>query len=156
MTPEPEPRLSELIAGAVQDIRTLISGQVELAKAELAQSAKRGAQGFGLFGLAIFIALFALLMLAFSAAYGLVEAGMDPWAAFLIIGVVMLLITALLAFLAYRRFKKMSGPTLAKEEMAKTKQVFTDRAAAAAEATDSVAPESDTVFPSYGGTPPSP
>ncbi len=132
MTAEPEPRLADLVAGAVRDIQTLISGQVELAKAEIAQSAKRGAQGGGLIGLAIFMALFALLMFAFSAAYGLVNAGLKPWAAFLIVGTVMLLVTALLGLIAYRQFKKITGPVMAQAELAKTTQVFSDRRTAAA------------------------
>ena len=165
MTAEPEPRLADLVAGAVRDIQTLVTGQIELAKAEIAQSAKRGASGGGLIGLAIFMALFALLMFAFSAAYGLVKAGLDPWAAFLIIGTVMLLVTALLGLIAYRQFNKITGPVMAQAELAKTTQVFADRRTAAAtvvvdgEASapgKAAEPESTTVFPSYSGAPPAP
>ena len=167
MTAEPEPRLADLVSGAVRDVQTLVSGEVELAKAELARSAKRGATGGGLIGLAVFMALFALLMLAFSAAYGLVAAGLEPWAAFLIIGAVMLVVTAVLGFIAYKQFNKITGPVMAQAELEKTKKVFADRkadaAAARAEDAETVAaaappaePESTTVFPSYSGTPPAP
>jgi uncharacterized membrane protein len=116
------------------------------------------------------MALFALLMLAFSAAFGLVAAGLPNWAAFLVIGALMLLITAILGFIAYRQFNKITGPVLAKEELEKTRKVFADRRAsktaaavdlvsATAESAQTAAeeasePESTTVFPSYGGTPP--
>jgi uncharacterized membrane protein YqjE len=168
MTAEPEPRLADLVSGAVRDVQTLVSGEVELAKAELARSAKRGAAGGGLIGLAIFMALFALLMLAFSAAYGLVAAGLDPWAAFLIIGAVMLLVTAVLGLVAYKQFNKITGPVMAQAELEKTKNVFAARKADAAAARAATAettasasappaePESTTVFPSYSGTPPAP
>ena len=129
MTAEPEPRLADLVSGAVRDVQTLVSGEVELAKAELARSAKRGATGGGLIGLAIFMALFALLMLAFSAAYGLVAAGLEPWAAFLIIGAIMLLVTAILGFVAYKQFNKITGPVMAQAEMEKTKHLFAARSA---------------------------
>lgn len=164
MPAEPEPTLSTLVAGAVADVRTLVQGEIELAKAELNRSAKRGATGGGLIGLAIFFALFALLMLAFSAAYGLVKAGLDPWAAFLIIGAVMLVVTAVLGWVASRQFKKITGPVLAQEEMAKTQALLAARKAAVvpplttAPAAETPAPstESDTVFPSYAGRPPTP
>ena len=80
------------------------------------------------------MALFALLMFAFAAAYGLVNAGLEPWAAFLIVGTVMLLVTALLGFIAYRQFNKITGPVMAQAELAKTTQVFADRRTAAAAA----------------------
>ncbi len=172
MTAEPEPRLADLVSGAVRDVQTLVSGQVELAKAEMAQSAKRGAKGGGLIGLAIFMALFALLMLAFSAAFGLVSAGLSNWAAFLVIGVLMLIVTAVLGLVARREFMKISGPTMAQAELAKTQKLFVERRASAAEALSLAAltgqdsdsaepvsskePESTTVFPSYSGTPPTP
>lgn len=165
MPAEPDPTLSTLVSGAVADVRTLVRGEIELAKAELNRSAKRGATGGGLVGLAIFFALFALLMLAFSAAYGLVKAGLDPWAAFLIIGAVMLLITAILVVVAVRQFKKITGPVMAQEEMAKTQKLFAERQAAlvggaevehAPAATVGAGAESTTVFPSYGGSPPAP
>ena len=179
MTAEPEPRLADLVSGAVRDVQTLVSGEVELAKAELARSAKRGATGGGLIGLAVFMALFALLMLAFSAAYGLVAAGLDPWAAFLIIGAIMLIVTAVLGLVAYKQFNKITGPVMAQAEMEKTKNLFAARkadktaarlaaadealatatagkAAKAGTPSEPAEPESTTVFPSYGGTPPAP
>ncbi len=172
MATQDEPSLSELVTGAVHDVKTLITGQVELVKAEVSASAKRGVTGAVLIGLAVFLALFALLMLAFSAAYGLVAAGLDPWAAFLIVGGVMLLVTAIVVFLAIREFKKVRGPVLAQEELAKTKAALSGVAAdTATEVADGVkttaksardkvqgasTTESTTVFPSYGGTPPSP
>ena len=163
MAAQTEPKLSELVSDAVRDVQALINGQVELAKAEIAQSAKRGATGGGMIGLAVFMALFALLMLAFSAAFGLVAAGLPNWAAFLVIGILMLLVTAMLGFIAYRQFNKITGPVLAKEELDKTKKVFADRRASktaaavalvSATAEEASEPESSTVFPSYGGTPP--
>lgn len=175
MPAELDPTLSTLVSGAVTDVRTLIRGEIELAKAELNQSAKRGARGGGLVAVAVFLALFALLMLAFAAAYGLVAAGLSPWAAFLIVAGVMLALTAGLGAFAVKEFKKVSGPTRAQQEIAKTQQLFADRAAqaSAARALESAAapdagsrsagpatggsePMSATVFPSYGGTPPAP
>ena len=167
MSAESDPNLSTLVSGAVADVRTLIRGEIELAKSELNQSAKRGATGGALVAVAVFLALFALLMLAFAAAYGLVAAGLDPWAAFLIVAGVMLLLTAILAWVAVRNFKKVRGPVQAQEELAKTQALFAAAKAQALTGTTptvgasngsgpSSEPVSTTVFPSYGGTPPTP
>ncbi len=172
MAPNHEPPLSELVGGAVHDVKTLITGQIELVKAEISASAKRGVTGAGLIGLALFLTLFALLMLAFAAAYGLVAAGLDPWAAFLIIAGVLLLITAIVVLVAIWEFKRIKGPERAQEELAKTKAALTgvagDTASEVVEGVKTTAKsardkvqgtsttESSTVFPSYGGTPPSP
>ncbi len=160
MTPEPEaePRLSELVTAAVQDAQILIKGQVELAKAEIARSAKRGVTGAALLFVAAFLVLFALLMLAFAAVYGLVRAGLDPWAAFLIVAGVLLLITAVLAFIAKVQFGKITGPVMAKEEFQKTKAAFAGGATAPSPGPEAKGkerePVSATVFPSYDGRPP--
>jgi cytochrome c biogenesis protein CcdA len=161
MTPEPEaePRLSELVTAAVQDAQILIRGQVELAKAEIARSAKRGVIGAALLFVAAFLVLFALLLLAFAAVYGLVRAGLDPWAAFLIVAGVLLLITAILGFIAKVQFGKITGPVMAREELQKTKAAFAGGGAGAAASETGTKrqekePVSATVFPSYDGRPP--
>jgi len=66
--PTPEERaattsLGDLLTEVTGDISTLFRQEVELAKAELTQSAKKAGKGAGMFGGAGLTALFALLFL---------------------------------------------------------------------------------------------
>ena len=61
-----------------------------------------------------------VLLLTFAAVYGLVAAGLDVWAAFLIIAGIYLLIALILAAIAAAFFKKMKGPEQAKAEAQET------------------------------------
>jgi Flp pilus assembly protein TadB len=63
--------LGELLTGVSKDISTLFRQEVELAKAELTESAKKAGKGAGLFGGAGLFALFALLFLSIAAWWGL-------------------------------------------------------------------------------------
>ncbi|MBF4577576.1 phage holin family protein [Frondihabitans sp. VKM Ac-2883] len=63
--------LGELLTGVSKDISTLFRQEVELAKAELTESAKKAGKGAGMFGGAGLTALFALLFLSIAAWWGL-------------------------------------------------------------------------------------
>ncbi|ROQ30979.1 putative superfamily III holin-X [Frondihabitans sp. PhB188] len=63
--------LGELLTGVSKDISTLFRQEVELAKAELTESAKKAGKGAGLVGGAGLTALFALLFLSIAAWWGL-------------------------------------------------------------------------------------
>jgi Flp pilus assembly protein TadB len=75
-TPSPEERaattsLGDLLTGVSQDLSTLFRQEVELAKAELTESAKKAGKGAGMFGGAGLTGLFALLFLSIAAWWGL-------------------------------------------------------------------------------------
>lgn len=63
--------LGDLLSGVTQDLSTLFRQEVELAKAELTESAKKAGKGAGMFGGAGLTALFALLFLSIAAWWGL-------------------------------------------------------------------------------------
>jgi len=74
--PSPEEKaattsLGDLLTGVSQDISTLFRQEVELAKAELTESARKAGKGAGMFGGAGLTALFALLFLSIAAWWGL-------------------------------------------------------------------------------------
>src|SRR5690348_4613644 len=86
-TPVDEQSLGELVATATRDLSVLIRQEIELAKSELAEQAKRGAVGAGLLGGAGALALLGLLMLCFCVAFAIAEGGGVPvWAGFLCVG----------------------------------------------------------------------
>ena len=135
MTTPTEPRLSELIAGATKDVQTLIRGEIQLAKEEVTGAVKKAGVGAG-FGIgALSLVLFAVLLFAFSLAFGIDEIFDWPlWSGFAIVGVLLILVAALLAFLGVRKAKQIRGPEQTILEVNKTKAALADRAGKGVEA----------------------
>ncbi len=111
-----EPEIGDVISDITADVRTIVKGEIELAKAELVPQAKRLGVGVGLVGAAaFFLAVAGLLLficggLAFSALY----MGALPivWAftlGFLTMAVLLLVVAAILALIGKRRMT-FSGP----------------------------------------------
>ncbi len=113
----PENDTSEL-ARAIQDVtqkaQLLVHEEIELAKAEMTDKITKLVKG-AVFGIVAGIfAVFALIYLLHSFAWGLWEligVGDSPWLGFLIVGVLILLIGAIAGMLAMRFVKKGSPPT---------------------------------------------
>lgn len=104
----------QLIASIKDDLSTLVRDEVELAKAEIRESATRAGVGSALGLLAAYVAMLASVVLVIAAGFGLTGLGLHPGWAFLIIGGALLLLTALLLLIARGRFSGMRGPKRAK------------------------------------------
>jgi uncharacterized membrane protein YqjE len=116
--------LGSLVAGITGELSTLVRSEIELAKAEMRESAKRGAAGAILFVAAALLLLTVWLLVTFALVYVLIEvAGLPAWAAFLIISGVYLLIAAILIGIGVLQVQKARGPERAKAEMQRTKQI---------------------------------
>jgi Putative Actinobacterial Holin-X, holin superfamily III len=102
--------VGDIIKGISDDVKLLVRDEVELAKSELVPSAKRAGTGGGLLGAAGYFAICALSILYFAAAFGLVALGLSPWLAFLIVGVVLMLIAAILGGIGFMIVRKITGP----------------------------------------------
>jgi hypothetical protein len=63
-----------------------------------------------MFGAAAYFAISALLVLYFAAAFGLVALGLSEWLAFLIVGVVLLVVAAILGLVGLMLIRKVKGP----------------------------------------------
>ena len=100
----------QLIASLRDDVSTLVRDQVELAKAEMRESAARVGAGGALGAAAAYLAMLASVVLVIAAGYGLTALGLHAGWAFLIVGGVLLLIAAVLVLIARGRFTKVSGP----------------------------------------------
>lgn len=114
-----EPTLGELVAGASRDLSELVRTELELAKAEMKESARQGATGGGMAAVAVGLLAMAGLLASFAAVYGLNRV-FPVWASFLIVAFVYVLVATILGFLAYRRFQRVKGPQRAIAENAAT------------------------------------
>jgi ABC-type multidrug transport system fused ATPase/permease subunit len=107
-----DPTIGRLVTDASRDISTLISKEIQLAKSELKVSFKAGGTGVGLFAVAGFLAVLAIIMLSVAFAY-LINWNGDGLAlqwAFLIVFAVYLLIAALLSFIGVKKVKQVRAP----------------------------------------------
>lgn len=93
--------LGDLLGEVSRDISTLFRQEVELAKVELTESAKRAGKGAGMFGGAGVAGLMALLFISICAWWGLGYLIGNAWSA-LIVAVVY----AIVALVLYLRGKK--------------------------------------------------
>ncbi len=123
-----ERTIGQLVADISHDLSGLVRAEIALAKAELTEEAKKGGIGAGMLAAAGFFAAVAFILLCFTAAYGLVAAGLAPWLGFGIVTLVLLVITAVLALVGLKKIKQVKGP---KQTIDTTKQsIETVKAAA--------------------------
>ena len=93
----------------VQDSITIVKNQFELAKQNIAYSAKKFGKGLGFWITAFLLLNLALFFLLITLAFALTELGISNWVAFLIVALVMLLLAFLFIIFGYRSFKKMKS-----------------------------------------------
>ncbi len=105
-----EQSLGQLVAHATAEMSALVHDEIALAKAELRLDAKRAGIGGGAFAAAGFIALFALPVLSFAAAYGIHNLGLGLAWSFLIVGGSYLALAGILGLFAMAKFKKVKKP----------------------------------------------
>ena len=119
---EAEPTLAALVTSASRDLSALVRDEVELAKAEIKDDVRHAGVGMGMFVGAAVLAFLASIVLSFAIAYALFALGLDRWLAFLIVGVVYLLVAGLLGFLGSKQVKRVKPP---QETIDSTKRTVT-------------------------------
>ncbi|MER5639352.1 phage holin family protein [Kitasatospora sp. NPDC002227] len=107
---EGERSVGQLFAAATSDLSALVHDEIALAKAEIRADVVRGVSGGVSVIVAGVVALAAIPMLSFAAAYGLQALGLTLGWSFLIVAGAYLALAALLGLLAYRSFKKIEKP----------------------------------------------
>ena len=122
-TPE-DPTIGKLVADASRDISSLLRNEIALAKSELKVSVKNGGTGLGMFGAAAFLGVMALIMLSVGFAYLLSMTGLHLAWCFLIVFAVYLLLAGLLAFLGFKKVKKVRAPERAIHQAQEAKTIF--------------------------------
>lgn len=106
----PEETLGALFASASRDLTTLVHSEIELAKAEIRQDVQNGAKGGAMFGAAAFLGVLAVILLSIAIAQGLIELGVVPWLAYLIVTVFYLLIAGVLVLVGRNAVSKVGPP----------------------------------------------
>ena len=104
-----ETSIGKLVSNATEQMSQLVRSEVELAKTELAQSAKKGGIGAGFFGAAGTIALYSSFFFFIFVAE-LLALWLDRWAAYLIVFLVMIVAAGALALLGVKNVKKVKAP----------------------------------------------
>lgn len=103
-TPPPAdrpPSMGRLVEQLSEQATRLVRAEIALAKAEVAERAKRSAIGIGLAVVAAVIVLYAVEILLWAAVFGLAEAW-PLWLSALVIGVVLMLAAGALAFVGLK------------------------------------------------------
>ena len=100
-----ERSLGDLFSDLSRETTTLVRKEVQLAKAELTQSATEAARGIGMLVAGGAVAYAGLLFLLLAIVFGLIEAGWDAWLSALIVGLVVVAIGAVLVLRARESLK---------------------------------------------------
>jgi hypothetical protein len=100
--------VGEIFADISRDLSTLMRQEVELAKAELRESATRAGKGAGMFGGAGLAGYFVLLFLSIAVWWGLGNHLGRGWSA-LIVALVWAVIAGILAMLGRREISQVKG-----------------------------------------------
>lgn len=100
--------LGDLLAEVSRDVSTLMRQEVELAKAEIRQSAKRAGKGAGMWGGAVVAGWMTLLFVSIAAWRGLGELVGNAWSA-VIVAVVWAIVAVVLALVGRRELEEVRG-----------------------------------------------
>jgi xanthine/uracil permease len=100
-----ERSLGDLFSDLSRETTTLVRQEVQLAKAELTQSATEAARGIGMLVAGGAVAYAGLLFLLLAIVFGLIQAGWDAWLSALVVGVVVIAIGAILVLRARESLK---------------------------------------------------
>ncbi|MCP1388506.1 phage holin family protein [Corynebacterium sp. TA-R-1] len=121
--------IGTLISNATEQVSTLVRGEIELAKAEVIGEVKKGAMGGGMFAAAGVIALYSTFFLFFALAEMFASWMHRGWA-FLLVFLIMLALAGLLAFLGFKKVRKIKAPEKTIESVNELKNLVPGQAQA--------------------------
>ncbi|MFA7265423.1 MAG: phage holin family protein [Candidatus Nanopelagicales bacterium] len=123
-----DPSVRELVLTVADNATALVSAQVELAKAEMKQSAQQAGAAFGLIAFAVAVIGIGAIFLLVTLAYVLVALGLPVWAGFGIVTLLLFVAGAILLVAGKAHAKKVKGPERAQAQMEITAKTFGDTA----------------------------
>jgi nitrate reductase gamma subunit len=98
-----------LVREATTQVSTLLRAELELARSEVTAEVKKGVQGSVFFLVALTIVLFSLFFF-FIAVAELLTIWLMPWAAYLIVFGLMLVVAGVSGFIGYLRVRRIRAP----------------------------------------------
>ena len=104
-----EASIGGLVKDATTHLSTLIRSEVELAKTEVTAEVKKGVKGSVFFVVALVVVLYSLFFFFFFLAE-LLQYLLLPWASYLVVFVLMLLVAGFSALLGWQRVRKIRAP----------------------------------------------
>ena len=93
----------------IQDSITIVKNQLELAKQNIAYSAKKFGKGLGFWITAFVLLNLSLFFVLIALAFGLSEFGLSNWLSFLIVALIMFVLALLFIIFGFSSFKKMKS-----------------------------------------------
>lgn len=102
-----DPTIGALVNSALQDLSALVRDEIALAKAETMGDIKKGVISVVMFLVAAVFAVFGLIYLLHTAAWGLVAAGLSPWLGYLIVALVLFVLAVIVALTGLSKIKKV-------------------------------------------------
>jgi len=97
------------VAQATSDLSLLVRSEIDLAKIELRKDVRRFAT-IGILGVGCWFAFnLVIVLLSFGLVYGLIRQGLEPWASFLIVAGVDIVLIGIAAGIAWLNFRRVSG-----------------------------------------------
>ncbi|MDY3128311.1 MAG: phage holin family protein [Corynebacterium sp.] len=127
-----ETSIGQLVSNASEQISSLVRAEVELAKTEIAASAKKGGIGAGLFGAAGVMALYASLFFFIFLAE-LLTLWLDRWASYLIVFLLLIAVAGVLVGIGIKQIKKVKKPEKTIESVNELKHLVPGKASATME-----------------------
>ncbi len=118
---EPEASLGDLVSRLSDEAGNLVRTHIELAKAEVKEEVKNAAAGVGLLAGGGVAAHLALIVLSIAASWGLAEV-MPIGLAFLVVGVIWVVVAAVLYVIGRERLRRVEPPRQTMEEIQEDKE----------------------------------
>jgi uncharacterized membrane protein YqjE len=123
-TKQTDPGIIELVRSAAADTTELVKQQIELTKAEVKENVRTAGSSFGMIAVGASILAIAAIFLLVTLAYVLVQLGLQVWAGFGIVTLVLLIVGAIITIVGIRRAKTVSGPERSVAALEATKSTF--------------------------------
>lgn len=101
--------VGDLVALAVKDVSQLVRCELDLAKLELRDDARRLGLAGALLGIGVFVGCLVLILLCFALAYGLITLGIWAWAAFLIVAGLCVVMAGVAVLVVAMKVRRVTG-----------------------------------------------
>ena len=123
----PEPSIGQLVADASRDVSKLVHNEITLAKSEVKVSVKAGGLGAALFGVAAVLFLLGVIMFSVALAYFISMTGLHLAWCFLLVFLLYAAAAGVLAFIGYRKVRRVRPPQRAIHQAQETKNTLMHR-----------------------------